>query len=73
MGNKNKSNLRISNIRIRVVENKKYIKAYCSVVINNSFFINGIQLIRTNDGYFINMPSKTTKLRLLCSNGTYSK
>lgn len=66
MGNKNKSNLRISNIRIRVVENKKYIKAYCSVLINNSIYINGIQLLYANNGYFINMPLKYTPYRLFC-------
>ena len=55
------TNLKISDIRIRLVEKEdSKLKAVASITIDECFVVHDIKVIEGKEGYFISMPSKKT-------------
>lgn len=53
--------MNITDVRIRLVEKESKVKAVASITIDDSFVVHDIKIIDGKDGYFIVMPSKTTR------------
>lgn len=52
--------MNISNIRVKKINSTNRLKAFVSIVIDDSFVINDIKIIEGDNGLFLGMPS--TKL-----------
>lgn len=51
--------MKITSVRIKKIEDKKgQLKAVCSVVLDNSFLVRNIKLIRINNKYIVAMPNE---------------
>lgn len=62
--------MEITSVRIKKIEDKKgQLKAVCSVILDNSFLIRNIKLIRINNKYIVAMPNECVrgKYRDICN------
>ena len=57
--------MEITDIRIRKVEGNDKLRAYVTVAFDDEFTVHNINVIESQNGLFIAMPSKTS------SDGTY--
>lgn len=53
-------NMKISEIRIRLVNKESKLKALASIIIDDCFAIHDIKIISNNKEYFVAMPSRKT-------------
>ena len=51
----------VTDVRIKKIETDGKLRAYVSIVLNESFAIHDIKIIEGNTGLFIAMPSKKYK------------
>jgi stage V sporulation protein G len=58
--------MKITNVKIRKVDNNTKMKGIASIAIDNNFVIHGIKIIESQNGFFIAMPSKRNE------DGTFS-
>ncbi len=52
------TNLNITDVRIRLVNNDEKLKAVASITIDNEFVVHDLKVINGKDGYFLSMPRK---------------
>lgn len=52
--------MRISDVRIRLVESAGKLQAVASVTIDDCFVVHDIKILQGTDGLFITMPSRKT-------------
>ena len=50
--------MRISEVKVRIVEEKERFKAWVTLTFDNEFRIHGLKIIRGKDGLFVAMPSR---------------
>lgn len=50
--------LRISEVKVRRVEEKEKFKAWVTLTFDNEFRIHGLKIIQGKDGLFVAMPSR---------------
>ena len=50
--------LRISEVKVRRVEEKEKLKAWVTLTFDNEFRIHGLKIIQGKDGLFVAMPSR---------------
>ena len=55
------SKLKITDIRVRLVNNNEKLKAVASITIDDELVVHDIKVINGKDGYFLSMPSKKTE------------
>ena len=55
------SKLKITDIRVRLVNNNDKLKAVASITIDDELVVHDIKVINGKDGYFLSMPSKKTE------------
>jgi stage V sporulation protein G len=53
--------VKITEIRIRDVEDKLKLKAYATVTFDGEFVIHNIKIIENENGIFVTMPSRKTR------------
>lgn len=53
--------MEITEVKVHPVKGNNKLKAYATVVFDNSFIVRDLKIIEGNDGYFISMPSRRTK------------
>ena len=54
------SKLKITDIRVRLVNNNEKLKAVASITIDDELVVHDIKVINGKDGYFLSMPSRKT-------------
>lgn len=52
--------LKITDIRVRLVNNNDKLKAVASITIDDELVVHDIKVINGKDGYFLSMPSRKT-------------
>ncbi len=52
--------MKITDIRVRLVNNNEKLKAVASVTIDDELVVHDIKIINGKDGYFLSMPSRKT-------------
>jgi stage V sporulation protein G len=50
--------MKVTNVRIRKVENKNRLKAVATITFNDCFVVHELRLIEGKNGLFVAMPSK---------------
>ena len=50
--------MRISEVKVRIVEEKERFKAWVTLTFDNEFRIHGLKIIQGKDGPFVAMPSR---------------
>ncbi|MFM8233918.1 MAG: SpoVG family protein [Holophagaceae bacterium] len=50
--------INITDIRINLVKGDEKLKAYATIIINDSFLISDLRVIESDDGFFVAMPSR---------------
>ncbi len=53
--------MKITDIRVRLVNNNEKLKAVASITIDDELVVHDIKVINGKDGYFLSMPSKKTE------------
>lgn len=54
--------MKITDIRIRLIQNaESKLKAVASITIDECFVVHDIKVLEGNQGYFVCMPSRTTR------------
>ena len=48
----------ITDIRINLVKGDDKLKAYGTIIINDSFLVSDLRVIESDDGFFVAMPSR---------------
>ncbi len=48
----------ITDIRINLVKGDDKLKAYATIIINDSFLVSDLRVIESDDGFFVAMPSR---------------
>lgn len=57
---KGEKEVKITDIRVRLVNNNEKLKAVASVTIDDELVVHDIKVINGKDGYFLSMPSRKT-------------
>ena len=52
--------MKITYIRVRLVNNNDKLKAVASITIDDELVVHDIKVINGKDGYFLSMPSRKT-------------
>ncbi len=52
--------MKITDIRVRLVNNNEKLKAVASITIDDELVVHDIKVINGKDGYFLSMPSRKT-------------
>ncbi len=52
--------MKITDIRVRLVNNNDKLKAVASITIDDELVVHDIKVINGKDGYFLSMPSRKT-------------
>ncbi|HEY8364155.1 MAG TPA: septation regulator SpoVG [Haloplasmataceae bacterium] len=50
--------MKVTNVRIRKVENKNRLKAIATITLDDCFVVHELRLIEGKNGWFVAMPSK---------------
>ncbi len=61
--------MKITEIRVKLIEgdlSRQRLRAFCSIILDNSFVIRDLKILEGNQGYFVAMPSR--KLSFRCPN-----
>ena len=53
--------MQITSVNIKLAMNEEPVKAYCSIVFDNSFIVRKIRIIEKGDKFQVFMPSMKTK------------
>lgn len=53
--------MEITEVKVHPVQGNNKLKAYATVVFDNSFIVRDLKVIEGNKGFFISMPSRRTK------------
>jgi stage V sporulation protein G len=53
-------NMRVTDVRIRKMNNDGKMKAIVSITLNEQFVVHDVRVIEGNNGLFVAMPSKRT-------------
>lgn len=48
----------ITEVRIKLVENKEKLRAFADVTLGDAFVIHDIRVVEANDKFIVSMPSK---------------
>lgn len=52
--------MEITNVQIRVLEQKNKLKAVATITIDNVFVVHELKILEGSNGLFVGMPSKET-------------
>ena len=55
--------MKITSVKINILPNEDRVKAYASIVIDDCFIVHDLKVIRTDDKFFVAMPSKRGKAK----------
>ena len=58
--------MNITDIRIKLIEgdaSRQRLRAFCSIMIDNSFVVRDLKILEGNQGYFVAMPSRKLAFR----------
>lgn len=50
--------MKVTNVRVKVIENKNRLKAVATITFDDSFVVHELRLIEGKNGLFVAMPSK---------------
>lgn len=53
--------MEITKVEIRPMKSEGNLKAFCSVVFDDSFIVHSVKVIQGTEGLFVAMPSSPTK------------
>ena len=58
-----RTKMKITSVKINLLPDEDKIKAYASIVIDDCFIVHDLKIIRTDDKFFVAMPSKKDKAK----------